>query len=81
MNTSGEVKEQIGQLLKDKEILETEKRSLLDEKKHLEENLSKVSEEVCCAAYMEGDDLYCELILLVIVKVSNRGRKGGEVAI
>ena len=46
MNTSDEVKEQIGQLLKDKEILETEKRSLLDEKKHLEENLSEVSKEV-----------------------------------
>merc|ERR1712013_799452 len=46
LNTSEGVKEQIGQLHKDKELLETEKRSLVDEKKDLEEKYSKVTDEL-----------------------------------
>ena len=50
LNTSEGVKEQIGQLHKDKELLETEKRSLVDEKKDLEEKYSKVTDEVSNSA-------------------------------
>ena len=53
LNTSEGVKEQIGQLHKDKELLETEKRSLVDEKKDLEEKYSKVTDEVSDSASKE----------------------------
>ena len=46
LNTSQDVKEQIEQLHKDKEIVENEKRSLVEEKKDLDDKFSKISDEV-----------------------------------
>ena len=46
LSANVEVKQEVGQLKKDKDILETEKSSLLNEKKEKEDECVRISSEV-----------------------------------